>query len=128
MNKTWMPRATGIIDIIVGSAAMLTGAGFIIHVLSVRYSVDWTFAGLLIWMFSTPLLVFGILALVGGIYALKRKKWGWALAGSIATLLLLIIIGTLIATLDIPLYISYIVVLAGIAAIAFAILSKGEFK
>ena len=123
-----MPRATGIINIIVGSSAMLTGAGFIIHVLSFQSSVDWTFAGLLIWYVSTPLLVFGVLALVGSIYALKRKKWGWALAGSIVTLLLLIIMGTLIMTLKIPPYISYIVVLAGIAAIAFAILSKGEFK
>ena len=128
MKRKWMPRATGIINIIVGSSAMLTGAGFIIHVLSIQYSVDWTFAGLLIWYVSTPLLVFGALALVGGIYALKRKKWGWALAGSIVTLLLLFIIGTLIMTLEIPPYISYIVVLAGIAAIAFAILSKGEFK
>jgi len=58
----------------------------------------------------------------------EAKKWGWALAGSIATLLLLIIIGTVIMMLDIPPYISYIVVLAGIAAIAFAILSKGVFK
>lgn len=28
-------------------------------------------------------LIVGIISLVGGIYALKRKKWGWALAGSI---------------------------------------------
>jgi hypothetical protein len=32
------------------------------------------------------LLAFGIVALVGGINALKRKRWGLALAGSILSL------------------------------------------
>ena len=128
MDKTWMPRAAGIINMPVGSLAMFTGASFIVYVLSFKGSVDWTFAGLLMWMVSTPLLVLGVPALVGGTYALKRKKWGWTLAGSIVTLLLLIIIGTLIMTLKIPPYISYILVLPGIVSIAFAIISKGEFK
>ena len=34
-----------------------------------------------------PLAILGILAIVGGIYALQRKKWGLALAGSIAAFL-----------------------------------------
>ena len=32
------------------------------------------------------LLVFGIIALVGGISAIKRRRWGLALAGSILSL------------------------------------------
>lgn len=28
--------------------------------------------------------VLGILGIIGGIFALKRKRWGWALAGAIA--------------------------------------------
>jgi hypothetical protein len=29
----------------------------------------------------------GVLAIVGGVFALKKKRWGWALAGSIGGLL-----------------------------------------
>ena len=34
-----------------------------------------------------PLAILPVLALVGGIYAIQRKKWGLALAGSIAAFL-----------------------------------------
>jgi uncharacterized membrane protein HdeD (DUF308 family) len=54
------------------------------------------------------LLAAGILAIVGGIYALKRKKWKLALAGSIAAFF-----GSS------PL---------GVAAIIFTALSKNEFE
>ena len=37
-------------------------------------------------MVGIVLLVFGIIALIGGIYAIKRQKWGLALAGSILAL------------------------------------------
>lgn len=53
--------------------------------------------------------VLGVLAVVGGIHALQRKKWGWALTGSIAALL--------------P-----ICVLVGIAAIILTAQSKNEFE
>ena len=35
----------------------------------------------------------GILALLGGIYALRRRLWGLALAGSLATILFLPVFG-----------------------------------
>ena len=44
---------------------------------------------------GVPLLVLGILALVGGIYAMRRKIWGLALAGSIATVLFSQLLGIL---------------------------------
>jgi hypothetical protein len=34
-----------------------------------------------------------VLALVGGIFAVQRKMWGWALAGSIATALMSNVLG-----------------------------------
>jgi hypothetical protein len=40
----------------------------------------------LIMVVSLVFLVFGVVALVGGIYALKRRRWGLALAGSILAL------------------------------------------
>jgi hypothetical protein len=57
---------------------------------------------------ALPFAVVGILAIVGGIYALQRKIWGLALAGSIAAF-----------------FPSWIL---GIAAIVFIALSKNEFE
>ena len=39
---------------------------------------------LLFLALAVPLLLVSLLAIIGGIYALQRKKWGLALAGSIA--------------------------------------------
>jgi hypothetical protein len=55
-----------------------------------------------------PGLAIEALAIVGGIFAIQRRKWRWALTGSIAA--------TIMPT---PL---------GIAAIIFTVLSKNEFK
>jgi hypothetical protein len=57
---------------------------------------------------ALPFAIVGILAIVGGIYALRRKIWGLALAGSIAAF-----------------FPSWIL---GIAAIVFTALSKNEFE
>jgi len=55
--------------------------------------------------------VFGIVAIVGGICALRRTAWGLALAGSICA-----VVGP-----------SFIPVL-GVLAITFVSLGKGEFE
>jgi hypothetical protein len=57
---------------------------------------------------ALPFAIVGILAIVGGIYALRRKIWGLALAGSIAAFF--------------PSW------LLGIAAIVLTALSKKEFE
>lgn len=57
---------------------------------------------------SILLNIAGILAIAGGIYALRRKKWGLALAGSIAALSPML--------------------LPGIAAIVLTARSKKEFQ
>ena len=55
-----------------------------------------------------PSLIIALLALVGGIFALQRKRWAWALASSIAAALSLILLG--------------------IPAIVLIALSKDEFE
>ena len=42
---------------------------------------------------AIPSLIIAILALVGGIFAVQRKQWGLALAGSIAAILSLFPLG-----------------------------------
>jgi hypothetical protein len=53
-------------------------------------------------------VLLGVLAIVGGVFALKKKYWGWVLAGAIA--------GSLVSQL------------CGTAAIVFVCLGKDEFQ
>jgi len=118
MKKTWKPTVAGILDIVAGSFGLVLGLlvvlGFAAFAIFSR--TDSTYlqqlpgaiiASVLITLALVSLII-SILALVGGIYALKRKKWGVALAGSIAALF-----GST------PL---------GIAAIILIVLSNNEFE
>ncbi|MFC1907251.1 hypothetical protein ACFLW8_04115 [Chloroflexota bacterium] len=99
MERTRKPTVAGILDII--SAVFVLGQGFGCflqwHSLEARIAFP-------------VIVIAGILAIVGGIYALRRKMWGLALAGSICTTL--------------SLYTFYL----GIIAIIFTAWSKNEFK
>ena len=118
MEKTWMPVVAGILDIVSAAFKLLGVLGVIIAgiVVPLNPYIDPAKAAggvpvnvvALLLLAGIPLVIFLILALVGGIYALQRKKWGLALAGSIAALL--------------PLS------LLGIAAIILTTLSKNEFE
>ena len=109
MKKTWMPTTAGILDIISGAFALI-GSFFLIIGGSITGLVPDVpgFVPALLLGLAVPLAVIGILAIVGGVCALKRAKWGWALTGSIAALFP-----------SWPL---------GIAAIVFTILAKNEFE
>ena len=62
----------------------------------------------ILWGIAVPCLIVSILSMVGGVYAVLRRNWGVALAGSIAAL--------------IPSFI------LGIPAVILIALSKNEFK
>lgn len=108
-KKTWMPTAAGILDIISGSFGLIGVCGLVIagSVLRVAPEVPKFLPPFFIGL-AIPLLIVAILAIIGGIYALQRKNWGLALAGSIAAFF--------------PSW------LLGIAAIIFTALSKDEFE
>ena len=123
MEKTWKPVAAGILDIVAGAFSILGFLGVIIGIMVfIPFSVafgpgpvpeygSWLIPGFvesILWIVAVFLLIVGVLPLIGGIYALQRKKWGLALAGSIAAIL-----GST------PL---------GIAAIVFLSISKDEFE
>jgi hypothetical protein len=105
MEKTWKPTVGGILAIIAGALQVISG---IVCATGVGFWAGIFWMGWLSVIFA-PLIVFGIIAIVGGIYALRREVWGLALAGSICAL-----IG--------PWFI------LGILAIIFVSLGKGEFK
>lgn len=103
IKKTWKPTVGGILNIVAGSFHVLGALGVIIA-LTVIVSVGkaafldemWRELaqqgiglGFLIAILvgtTVFLAVIGTLSLLGGIHALKRKKWGLALAGSIASI------------------------------------------
>ena len=95
VKKTWMPTTAGILNIITGALSALMAIGIIIAIVAVdsisimRYlpPADAPFIAPLV---STILIVVLVLAIIravlttmGGVFALQRKKWGWALVGSI---------------------------------------------
>ena len=117
-NKTWMATTAGIISIVAGSFRVI-----VILVMALFFAALAIFSrgditcleqlpiaitASILTTLATFALITSILAIVGGIYALRRKKWAMALAGAIAAFFC-----------SAPL---------GIAAIVFTALSKNEFE
>lgn len=109
MGERWEPRVAGILDIIAGVIAII---GYIVLVnfgcfsffmkdisLSSRY---------IMFGVSEVLAISGLIAIVGGIFALNRRAWSMALVGSIAAL--------------------FISALPGIAAVILTAISRKEFR
>lgn len=99
VKKTWMPTTAGILNIITGGICAFMAIGIIIAFFAVS-SINLmlflppTEAPFLMPLVSTILIVILVLSIaravftiVGGVFALQRRKWGWALAGSIIAIL-----------------------------------------
>ncbi|MFC2024142.1 hypothetical protein ACFLTJ_00985 [Chloroflexota bacterium] len=137
MERTWKPTTAGIMTIITGAMG-IAGGIFLFLVSGVlgalgganwgqwleQWQGEWWGPGaadvsgmiggamgdaaLWVMIAAIIVLVFGIIALVGGISAIKRRRWGLSLAGSILSL--------------------FIMPILGILAIIFVSLGKGEFE
>jgi hypothetical protein len=91
MKKTWMPKVAGILSIVAGVinllAVFLMAIGaFMVQGVFGFFAVPFWIpfnASMILFIMSFPFLVSGVLAIVGGAYAVQRKKWGLALTGSI---------------------------------------------
>lgn len=105
MERTWKPTTAGILCIIAGTIGVISG----IRVAALGGIIGAFFGMAWLGTFGIPFIILGIFALIGGIYALRRKIWGLALVGSISALL-----G--------PWFV------LGILAIIFVSLGKGEFE
>ena len=81
MNKIWMPVTAGVLDIINGASATVFGLLLIIMIPWVK-----SLRSLPLYSeFIGPILfIAGILAIVGGIYTIKKRSWLFALTGAIA--------------------------------------------
>jgi hypothetical protein len=113
MKKTWKPTTSGILSIIAGFVGVIAGIvvavlGEIIPMLHPMPEI-----GVALNLIATIMILLGIVAIVGGIYAIRRKIWWLALAGSICAVICAWPLGTWIL---------------GIPAIIFAAMGKSEFR
>jgi hypothetical protein len=86
VNRTAKPIVAGIFQIIIGSIALLAVIGLVFAaIVAVPFAVGWAAASsFLLLLIALPFAIIGGLTITGGISALQRKRWGWALAGAIA--------------------------------------------
>lgn len=115
MERTWKPTTAGVLCIISGAVDIILGVLIVFAGQTVLRFADiigeeWVMELVIaVVMVVGPIwIVLGAVALVGGIYALRRRVWGLALAGSICAL-------------------SGVTIL-GILAIIFVALGKSEFE
>jgi hypothetical protein len=116
MEKTWKPTAAGILTIIAGFLGLLIALA-----LAIGLGIAGTLADMIpgfpgvgfLALIAVPGIILSIVAIVGGIYAIKRSVWGLALAGAICALLFTLpLLGWVLAIL----------------AIIFVSLGKREFS
>jgi hypothetical protein len=93
MERTWMPTVAGILSIVAGGISLLgstlAGIGVAIFFTSAYYGPrNQFFPEATAWAFVfLPYFIISALAVAGGVFALRRRIWGLALAGSICAFL-----------------------------------------
>jgi len=99
MERTSKPTVAGILAIIsgvlglIGAVSMFIGFGVVSGALGIPTGYIPGFVPGVVLGMAIPTLIIAILALVGGIYAVQRKQWGWTLAGSIAAIIVFLPLG-----------------------------------
>lgn len=108
-RRTVRPLVAGIFNIFIGSCCLLCVLGICIAATVVStFSAEFPFSlPVLFALIALPAAAIGIISIIGGVFEMQRRSWGWALAGSITT--------TLVSN---PL---------GIASIVLTAVSKNEF-
>ena len=123
-KSDWMPLAAGILDLVIGIPALLVG-------------IVLSFVGTMLpqWIAEAPELaedlegipmefftgmgvvmsILAVLAIVGGIFAIRKGRWGLVLGGSICAIFA-----------GIPLYLAGLFL--GIPAVVFTALGREHFK
>jgi len=105
--KTWKATTAGILNIISGGLNGLGALGLIIAIIAVGSINIMRFLPPEDASFIMPLvvpilivalvvsIVTAVFPIIGGVYALQRRRWGWALAGSIIAIFRTSVLGIL---------------------------------
>ena len=96
MVKTRKPKIGGILVIISGVLGLLGAINYSVGFGNIsglgRGDIPPFIPSIVLGM-SIPSIIIAIIALVGGIFAVQRKRWRWALAGSISAVLSFLLLG-----------------------------------
>ena len=94
-QQTAMPIIAGVLVIVSAGCKLLMLLSILAVSLVVMVPVSLTFLNpaALMALVTVPLIAIVVLAIIGGIFCLQRKRWGWALAGSIIAILPFSILG-----------------------------------
>ncbi|MFC1860688.1 hypothetical protein ACFLYL_00180 [Chloroflexota bacterium] len=97
MIKTRRPVVAGILTIVSGVLGLLGIASYAVGFGEAGSGFGKgdmpLFVPSIIFGMPIPALIIALIAIVGGIFAMRRKKWRWSLAASIAAALSLILFG-----------------------------------
>ena len=106
----WMPLTAGILELLIGIPGVIVG----LIAVAVGSIVTFFIAGLG-GLIGAPIVILSIVAIIGGVFAIRKRAWGFALAGAICGFIV-----------GLPLVAPAI--LLGIPAIIFVALGKGQFE
>ena len=101
MNKTWKPTTTGILNIVSGASNLIGGvvvaflglasakyiSSYVTESLELEVALTQSTVVTVIVLLALLIIFHGIVSVLGGFYALKRRAWWIALTGSIFTFL-----------------------------------------
>jgi hypothetical protein len=98
-RRTWKPTTAGILNIITGALNAVSAMGLIIAIIAVG-KIDVTrflppeeapfiepIVGTILIVLLVLSVIEAVFPIIGGVFALQRRGWGWALAGSIIAIL-----------------------------------------
>jgi uncharacterized membrane protein YozB (DUF420 family) len=94
VEKSWMTLTSGILDIISGIGMMFVCFWLVVagSITGIVQNVPQWLPGVLFTL-AIILIIVAIVSVIGGVFAIKRKVWGMALAGSIAAFFCFFIFG-----------------------------------
>jgi len=101
MEKTWKPMTAGILNIVAGVFAVIGFIGLIIggfvtsNPAVFRGDIPPVNVSAICFGLCIPSLIIGVLGILGGVYAVQRRRWGLSLAGAIACIFSSFILGVL---------------------------------
>jgi len=107
-DGAWMPLTAGILDLVAGVPALIIGILVAAGLGAIGWLSGIAGVGVIMAAIGVPLIIFAIIAIVGGVFALRKRIWGLALAGSIFAL--------------------FCAWILGIPAIVFTVMGKKHFK
>ena len=89
MDRSWIPTVAGVLDILAGVPALiavlaLLFAGAMLGVVPEEDEVPVEWVQALLVCIAGLVFAGGVLAVIGGAFALQRRRFGWMLVGAIA--------------------------------------------